>query len=234
LGRLPIAENEPVIYVLHALLAVTAFLVVVNGFLRGAKKAQIDAILSVILLGLLGTCFFLFGWKAGLAAIVLVFVYAIILRPIAARAAARMLRRIDGSRGTYIGLPSQPLARISKTLGSSQDVDTVTKQLLSGSNRSRDAEDALLDYCEANESTKQVILEFGATREALLELYSRLLIAGAGQWAGGHFVAASAIAYPDTLRYLLRATGEDRDQWSSVVFKLLVYFERGTPLDSSA
>src|SRR6266581_3247492 len=132
---------------MHALLVVTAFLVVLNGFLRGAKKAQIDAVLSVVLLGLLVGCFAFFGWKAGVTAIVLAFVYAIVARPLAPRAAARLLGNTGGPRGAYIGLPPPALARISKDLAPPDSVDKMTEELLSGSNRSEKAQEALLDYC---------------------------------------------------------------------------------------
>lgn len=219
------------IYMMHTLLAVTAFLVVLNGFLRGAKKAQIDAFLSVILLGLLAACFVIFGWKAGIAAIVLAFVYAIVARPLAARAAAQLLGSTGGPRGAHIGLPSPALARISKDLAPSDNVDKITEKLLSGSNRSEKAREALLDYCEAKEQIKSVMRDFGATRKTLSELYMRLEIAGAGQWAGGHYVSVSSIAYPDTLRYLLRTPLETREQLQGAAFRMVMHFERGAPLE---
>jgi hypothetical protein len=54
--------------------------------------------------------------------------------------------------------------------------------------------------------------------------------AGAGQWRGGHFVAASAIAYPQTLRYLLKHRTK-RDLPPEVAWKLLKYFESGAALE---
>jgi len=219
-----------VIYVMHALLVVTAFLVVLNGFLRGAKKAQIDAVLSVVLLGLLVGCFAFFGWKAGVAAIVLAFVYAIVVRPLAARAAARLLRTTGDPRGVYIGLPPPALARISKDLAPSDSVDKMAEELLSGRNRSEKAREALLDYCEANEQIASVMRELGATRETLSALYGRLELAGAGQWAGGHYVSASSIGYPHTLRYLLRTPLETRDQLLEAAYRMVMHFERGAPV----
>lgn len=212
------------IYVMHALLAVTAFLVVLNGFLRGAKKAQIDVFLSVILLGLLVACFVFFGWKAGVAAIALAFVYAIIARPLAARAASRLLGSTGGPKGAYIGLPPPALARISKALGPSES-KTPIEEVLSG--RDKDAEEALLAYCEANKQIKEVMREFGAKRETLLALYRRLELAGAGQWVVGHYVPASAIAYPHTLRYLLRTPLETKDQLARAAAAMVMHFERG-------
>jgi len=219
------------IYVMHALLAVTAFLVVLNGFLRGAKKAQIDVFLSAVLLVVLVACFVFFGWKAGLAGIALAFVYAICARPLAARAAARLLGGGEGSTGRYIGLPPATLARISKDLEPPHNAEMMIEELLSGSDRSKKAEDALLAYCESNEQLTKVMREFGATRETLQALYRRLQLAGAGQWAGGHYVSASAIAYPHTLSYLLRTPLETRDQLTAAAFTMLMHFERGAPVE---
>ena len=78
------------IYVYHAALAATVFLVTLNGFLRGSKKAQIDAVLGVILVGLLVIGFVAFGWIVGVLALILAFVYARISRPLAAATATRL------------------------------------------------------------------------------------------------------------------------------------------------
>ena len=219
------------IYLLHAFLALTTFFVVFNGFLRGAKKAQIDAVLSVILLGLLVTCFVFFGWKAGLAAIVSAFVYAIVARPLAARAAARLLESTGGPRGAYIGLPPQALARISKDLAPPDSVDEMTEELLSGSDRSERALEALLDYCEVNPDTRKIMTEFNASRGPLLDLYHNLLKAGAGQWAGGHYVPVSALAHSHTLKYLLQHPSSGRDALNQKAYNLIAHFETGSPLE---
>jgi hypothetical protein len=89
--------------ILHFGLVVTAFLVVLNGYLRGAKKAQIDATLSILWLILLGIAFVSFGWKVGALALVLSFIYALIARPIAASVARRILgyRTASESPGSF-------------------------------------------------------------------------------------------------------------------------------------
>ena len=90
-------------YIYHATLAAIVFLVTVNGFLRGSKKAQIDAVLSVMLVGLLLTGFVAFGWTVGVLALILAFVYARISRPLAAATAARILAAGRGSSVRYKG-----------------------------------------------------------------------------------------------------------------------------------
>ena len=77
--------------VLHFGLVVTAFLVVLNGYLRGAKKAQIDATLGILWLIFLVIAFVAFGWKVGVFALILSFIYAFITRPIAGSVARRIL-----------------------------------------------------------------------------------------------------------------------------------------------
>ena len=62
--------------ILHILLAGVALLIMMNGYARGAWKDQIDAVLSVLWILLLVLAFWLFGWRAGLAAFGLSFVYA--------------------------------------------------------------------------------------------------------------------------------------------------------------
>jgi hypothetical protein len=76
---------------LHISLAVVAFLVVLNGYLRGSKREEIDTVLSLAWIALLIAAFVLFGWKAGLLAIPLSFVYSWSGRPLAAMMARRLL-----------------------------------------------------------------------------------------------------------------------------------------------
>lgn len=224
------------IYVLHASLALTAFLMVLNGFLRGASKARINAFLNILLVGLLAASFVAFGWKAGMIALVLSYVYAFASRPLAARLAARLLLGSGGHSRHYIGLPPLALERISRELGPDQNadpsnLDAIMHSMLSRSNQqSESALVALLDYCDSNPDVQKVMTEFNATRETLIELYSNLLKAGAGQWAGGHYVPASALAYPHTLRYLL----EHPESGLPLLDKaacLVMHFETGSPLE---
>jgi len=107
-------------------------------------------------------------------------------------------------------------------------------------------EDELFKLCEDDPAVSEVMKRHGATRVTLRELFSRLRAVGAGQWAGGHYVAASALAYPDTLEFLLRyfrgveslADGypwpvdltsdrPDRAVAMRVAYEVIVYFEKG-------
>ena len=77
--------------ILQVGLATIAFLIVLNGYLLGSKKAHIDAGLSVIWLILLGISVLAFGWRIGLLSLALSFVYGIISRPIAASISRKLL-----------------------------------------------------------------------------------------------------------------------------------------------
>lgn len=219
------------IYLLHIALAITAFLIVLNDFLRGAKKDQIDAVLSVVLLGILLTVFLAFGWKAGLLAIVLALVYGALGRPVAARVAARLMSLGGGPSRTYVGLPPRALQRISSELGREIRPEDMVKALMAPPNRLQQAEDALLDYCLSQPAIQSVLQEFGANRDTLKRLYSTLCATGAGQWAGGHWVAASALAYPHSLRFLL-SNLEGGASHMEQTYALIMHFERGAPLPS--
>ena len=60
--------------------SIVAFLMVLNGFLRGSKKTEIEAVLNLLLVGLIVTAFIVSGWKFGLLAIALAFISGIINR----------------------------------------------------------------------------------------------------------------------------------------------------------
>jgi len=219
-----------VIYFLYALLALVVFLVVLNGFLRGAKKVQIDAMLGLVLIALLIATFMVYGWKAGLFAIVITFVFSIVTRPLAARMASRLFAMDSDTHGCFIGLPPKTLERISKQLGRQLGPDEMMRDILSGSNQRHVAEGALLNYCEASASVREVMNQFSLSREELRQIYSELLALGAGQWVCGHWVAASALAYPETLRYLVK---NKRNGCSGMetAYTLIKHFELGAPLE---
>jgi hypothetical protein len=169
------------IYLLHVVLALTVFLVLLNGFLRGGKKAQIDAFLSILLVTLLGVSFARYGWKTAVRAVVLSFIYAIAFRPLASHIAARLLGRPDHTSSRHIDLPPPPLQHVSRELGRRSRPERIAHDVLSNSDGSQKALEALLDYCEAKPDTRKVMNEFNASREILVELYGMLVKAGAGQ-----------------------------------------------------
>ena len=51
----------------------------------------------------------------------------------------------------------------------------------------------------------------------------------AQQWAGGHWVAASALAYPETLEFVL-SHKSNNERRVTLAASLIRYFEQGAPL----
>ena len=231
------AHDRTMIYVYHAALAVTVFLVMLNGFLRGSRKAQIDAVLSVILVGLLVIGFIAFGWILGGVALILAFVYAKISRPLAAATAARLFSAAGGwPSGRHKGLPDPVLERISRELGRQRSPEQVMSELrYGGGSRRADALSDLLDYCTAKPDIQEVMRSFDLDRTELEDLYTTLVASGAGQWAGGHWVAASTLADPESLRFLVRRRrrAPDRGETLEAIHVLFIHFERGGPLRES-
>lgn len=218
------------IYVVYLALALITFLVVLNGFFTSAKKAHIDAVLCLLLIGLINISFFIAGWKFGLIAIAIVFITSIITSPIAARLTSRLVALSSDSRGVYVGLPSRRLQQISHELGKSFDTNNVMEEdIFSDGDRKTSAEKALLDYCEQQPTIQVLLREHNISRQDLQSLYHQLLMAGAGQWICGHWVAASALAYPESLRYMLTRKGENMQK---TAFNLIMYFEKGTALET--
>ena len=143
-----------------------------------------------------------------------------------------MMRKIANrllGRGGPIGLPPRPLHRISRDI----EKDLNPNQSFEGFWNSLGEADArkarLFDYCEEQPEIKLLLKEFNVSREEFEELYTGLVIAGAGQCASGHWVAASALAYPESLRYLLSNRKEESPV--ETAFKMLMYFERGEAFD---
>jgi hypothetical protein len=124
------------------------------------------------------------------------------------------------------------LQRVSKVLGAPITSD-VRMGKLSGSKASARemAKSALFDLIEGDPMLRGAMEKYRATRSELSEIYRYLILSGADQWAGGHYVPASALCYGATLEFVLQrlryGQGSPRDVWEPVAFRLLRYFERG-------
>lgn len=216
------------IYAIYGALGIGAFLVVLNGYLRGAKKTQIDVVLSLLLVGFVITAFLVADWKLGFLAIAIVFFSGIVTRPIAARLASRLFAVSTEGGSGYVGLPPRPLQKISQQLGQPIDPNKLMEEVLSDGDRRATAEDALLDYCEQQPAIQALLKEYQISRHDLQELYHQIIAEGAGQWACGHWVPASTLAYPESLRYAIKRRGENMQE---TAFNLIMYFERGSALN---
>jgi hypothetical protein len=72
-------------------LMIVVFLAILDGFLNGAMKQRIDAVLGSLLVAIIILGFYLFGWGMGLANILACFVWGAGMRPLARRSAAFLL-----------------------------------------------------------------------------------------------------------------------------------------------
>jgi len=89
------------------------------------------------------------------------------------------------------------------------------------------AEENLLDFLESQDWMRDVSAEYGVDREKLRNLFHVLQAGGCGQWVRGHYVAASALATPQTLIYLLQYEKSRTNLLDEVMLQLLDYFEKG-------
>lgn len=250
------------VYVLYFALAVVVFIEMLNSFLRGSRKYQIDIVVNISILALVMASFFVAGWKFGLLAISLRFIFAIVTRPLAARAASKAFLKMKkeefrywpskGQNCKYIGLPPWPLSRTSNRLGRNIDefgrinIKNEIKKLRkdpSGYTDSQEhAMETLLDYCENQFEIKEIMDDFQISREDLREVYNQLIAMGGGQWTCGHWVAASSIAYPESLRYVLNQLDPNDSVFTegisklqetdkvNTIYNLIMHFECGSPL----
>ncbi len=72
------------------------YLIMLNGFLNGSMKTRIDAILSVLLIFLIGFGFCLFEWILAFANILGCFVWGAAIRSIAKRSAIFLVSHPPG------------------------------------------------------------------------------------------------------------------------------------------
>lgn len=81
--------------------------------------------------------------------------------------------------------------------------DSIESWLERGEEREK-AENELYDLVFADKECARVLSDYRADRETLQAVYSGLLKAGAGQWAGSQWIPCYALAEPWTLAFLLR------------------------------
>ena len=156
--------------------------------------------------------------------------------------ANRLLGGGNSSGESPIGSPPQPLRRIVQDIVNDLGKDWNLNDDYMKHMEERDAKRSLLfDYCEQQPGIIALLEEFKVSRDHLEKLHDELVLAGAGQWRSGHWVGASAVAYPTSLRYLLNNWEVDPETnlvristdglKSRMAFALLMYFERGEALE---
>lgn len=92
-----------------------------------------------------------------------------------------------------------------------------------------DSKDKLLnsyfDVCLEDPGVLKIMNDYQTSKGDLRQIYDKLLELGAGQWAGGHYVALSAIAYVQTLEYVIKKKKMDEFN-TEVANNLIIYFEK--------
>lgn len=179
---------------LHVLLAATAFLAILNGYLRGRLKPKIDAFLSLLFVGTLIGILLLHGWRAALLALPLSFVYGAILTPLARKTAQRLLGyRTSLETGTeYSDLHALTSGKLS------------FDEYMTRSTAKRQREDAELSRVVASSAIAPLLQRLGKTQRDVADLVTVLTLTGVGRE-----LALRVVSNPRELEELLamRAAG---------------------------
>ena len=87
----------------------------------------------------------------------------------------------------------------------------------------------IIDIAFEDPNCIPVIEKHKITRKKMEKKYQELLIHGAGQVVKNHWVAASALVYPQTLDYIFDKSNNKmtRDSGGVVAYALIEYFEQG-------
>ena len=144
----------------------------------------------------------------------------------------RLQKAVGGVKSTRPNNRSlaHPPRAISRELGRRLISRNASKaKLIAYGERSEKAKEALLDHCESQPAIESVMTEFQITREDLRAVYDRLELFAAGVWESGHWVPASALVNPESLRYALMR--EDENDLVTGV-QLRRYFKRGLTLEA--
>jgi hypothetical protein len=210
----------------YCLVALVSILVDLNGFMGGRWKNRIDAILSILMILLIVIMFVFFGWIHGVISIGALFLTAVLFLPIAPRAAIWLTSDPD-TFTRFLGMQSRRLQIISKVLGRElKPKGGVPEFLLDSQLKDRALED-LVDYCFKQKALKPVLEHYGTTKQELVELYWELVKNSAGLWVYGHWLPASALAYQESLRFLLGNKGKPLD---GIALLLMEHFTSGASL----
>jgi hypothetical protein len=120
------------------------------------------------------------------------------------------------------------LRKLSRVLGAAAPV--TVESLFHRHSASEAAEEELYAVIEGDPTLHAIIEKYAASRADLRNLYHLLIRSGAGQWAGGHWVPASAICYGFTLEFVLSTLHKQtltREACISAAIDLVEYFREG-------
>ncbi len=87
----------------------------------------------------------------------------------------------------------------------------------------------IIDLAFEDVNNAPIIQKHKITRKKMEKKYHELVVHGAGQVAGNHWVAASALVYAQTLDYIFDKSNNKltRDSGGAVAYTLIDYFEKG-------
>lgn len=212
----------PGLFWLHLAYAVSVFLFLVNQNLEGSKKIQIGTVLGWIVLGLLVWIWIGHGFGEAVFAFILTFGYFAVLRGPAHWVSDAIFGRHSVPR---IG---PELKRVSEALNPEDALETLhaggVEAVFARSQRQEEAREALFDLCRSQTGTREVLEQYQATDAELEEGYKGLMASGCGQKVGEHLIAASALAYPDTLQRVLEETRSPEPTWEELCVEMLERF----------
>lgn len=117
------------------------------------------------------------------------------------------------------------LKRTSKVLGA--PITLSIDNLLNKQEEEDRALDELYLLAKNYKYTNNRLKKYHIDNKRFKEIYRALLIAGAGQWVKGHYVAASSLVFGTTLEYILERLdkGKQKD-WQDIAYKLIEYFQK--------
>jgi len=120
---------------------------------------------------------------------------------------------------------SSQLVKISNVFREDYSLDF--QSMMKSSNKREDATEALIDLAFEDNNNAPIIKKYKITRKNLKKKFQDLMIGGAGQDAGGHFVAASALVYAQTLIFLYDKKLTKGMGQETIAYALIEYFEQG-------
>lgn len=181
---------------LHAILAGLGFVITLNFYLRGAAKAQITAVLAVLLLLTLVAVFASYGWVAGIVALPLAYLYAALTAPLARKAAWRVLgyRTSAESGGEFADLHALQAGKLP--------FDQYFEQV----ERRRHREGIELRRLIAQPAVQETLRSVSGTDDDVAELVRILSLTGVGRE-----LALRSIVHPDVLADLLMMHREGKE-----------------------
>lgn len=129
------------------------------------------------------------------------------------------------------------LRSISKRLSYNPNPQKVMEEAMKGLSQKSKKDEALeklIDLAYSDDVVRYYIEFYKIERANIREIYQLLIQNGAGQYAGGHFVAASSLVYGPPAAYLFAHFAKDHfsidglDEHNSglrIAYRLIEYFE---------